>query len=417
MDNFKLFDYLDLALVKQESRDPKPSSVPAVWPSEASADRIDKSAFKIVGKCQRQSYLRMTGRPVSNQIDPMGAWKWVTGRMMEGTIVDLAKATSPSVYIANGVKHYVKEFYLPLELDLVVMDPRNKRGWIAECKTYDGYYAEKEIEVIGMPKLENLMQDCIYLLEAPTGKKMKEIIRTSIADRTRMDGLGLEHRNRIEANLEMMEAMDDGPMGAKLIYVSRGKCNRTEFDVSIAEDFDGSHYPVVNGQMYKIFTVESVYERYRTLQGYWFRARREAVRLLQEKGVNPPATLKLVLAPGDDRSREEGAEPLTPEQKLIEGAYIDALNRQTWILPDEFLPPAEYEWAYSAEKIEKMNSMGLLTKKAYDGWKKKKEKVGDWQCLYCPQKQFCVPKQNPNWTYQVADLGAVPTPLEGGMNG
>ncbi len=234
MSDFKLFDYLDPALVSQETKDARSSQVPAVWPSEASAERIDKTAQKIVGKCMRQAYLRMIGRPVSNKVDAIGAWKWVTGRMMETKIVDLAKGTKPSIYVADGVRFYVPEFYLPLELDLVVMDPVTKRGWISECKTYDGYYAEKEIENIGMPKLENLMQDCIYLLEAPTGAKMKEIIKASLEERAKLDQAGAKHRNRIEANLKALEEMSDGPMGAKLVYVSRGKCNRTEFDISIA---------------------------------------------------------------------------------------------------------------------------------------------------------------------------------------
>jgi hypothetical protein len=414
MGAFKLFDYLDPALVAQESRDPRPSQVPAVWPSEASAERIDKTVQKIVGKCMRQAYLRMIGRPVSNNVDAIGAWKWVTGRLMETQIVDLAKISKPSIYVANGVRFYVPEFYLPLELDLVVMDPDTKRGWISECKTYDGYYAEKEIESIGMPKLENLMQDCIYLLEAPTGAKMKEIIKASVIERDKLNAQGASHRNRIDANMEMLDQMSDGPMGAKLVYISRGKCNRTEFDISIAEDFDGSHYPVVNGQMYKIFTVESVYARYRQLQQYWFAARAEAVTRLNSRGIIPPPTLKLVLYPGETSQRDM-VRDLTPEERKAEATYLDQVAKETWSLGDEFLPPAEYEWAYTPEKIEKLIQISAISKKSYTDYKKKGTKIGDWQCLYCAHKQFCVPKQNPNWTYQVYDLDQVP--VEGDTDG
>jgi hypothetical protein len=402
MSGFQLFEYLDPAIVRQESRDPKPSTVPSVWPSEASATRIDQRFWLVVGKCMRQSYLRMLGRPVSDQVDAKGAWKWVTGREMEGIVVDLAQATDPNIYVANGVKHYVPDIYLPFELDLVVRDPLTNRAWIAECKTYDGYYAEKEIEVKGQPKLENLMQAAIYLLEVPTGKKMKEIIYKSLEDRQRLDSLGAKHRNRIDANLEAVDKLSDGPTGQKLIYISRGEVNRTEFTIEVQEDFDGSHYPVVNGQMLKIFTVESIYERYKMLQNHWFNARVEGVKRLAAKDINPPEGLSLVLAPGDGNGSR-----YSTDEDVKAKEYLDLLARETWKLGVEFLPPAEYQWAYTAEKIEQMWAAGELTKKAYEGWKKKGLKVGDWQCKYCAHKSFCVPLMNPLWAHEVYDQDLV----------
>lgn len=412
MSEFKLFDYLDQAICTQESRDPKPSSVPSVWPSEASALRIDQRFWPVVGKCMRQSYLRMIGRPIANQIDAWGAWKWVTGRVMEGVVVDLARASqelregaaSKGIYVANGVKHYVPDLYLPFELDLVVIDPLTGQPWIAECKTYDGYYAEKEIETLGMPKLENLMQVCIYLLEVPTGEKMREVIRISHEERQKLDATGVKHRNRIELDPEQVSRIADGPCGAKLLYVSRGKVNRTEFNIEIKEDYDGSHYPVVNGQMLKIFTVESIYQRYRELQGYWFRARTEGVKRLEAKGVLPPEGLTLVLSPGDVNVSRYASEEGSAQAKQ----YLDALARETWKLGVEFLPPAEYQWAYEPQKIEQMWAAGEITKKAYEAWKKGKERApGDWQCKYCPHKNFCVPIQNPNWAHEVYDPNLV----------
>lgn len=423
--SFEVFHYLDQAIVKQESRNPRPSRVPAVWPSEASAERLEQQFHKIVGKCMRQSYLRMIGRPIANQIDAWGAWKWVIGRVVEDVVVDLARvplselvetkedqgddsqqATQEiyrAVYVANGVRHYCRDLYLPLELDLVVRDPETNRAWICECKTYDGYYAAKEIETLGQPKLENLLQVLLYLLEIPTGAKLKQVINDSRAERERLDKLGAKHRNRIEVNQDNLDLVDEGPMGAKLLYVSRGEVNRTEFTISIEEDFDGSHYPVVNGQMLKIFTIESVYARFKDLQEYWFAARREGVRRLAEKNIQPPASLKLVLASGDDQIREESAEYIrpTPEQKAEEDAYIAALEQEVIRLNPEFLPPAEYQWAYPAEQIELMYAAGQLTKKAYEGWKKKGDKVGDWQCKYCAHKAYCIPLENPQWAHDV----------------
>jgi hypothetical protein len=403
---FQIFKYLDTALVKQESREPRSSSVPAVWPSEASAEKIDKSENKIVGSCHRKSYLRMIGWPVTNNVDAVGAWKWVTGRRMEEDIVSLAKASSPRVYVASGVRFYVPDLYLPLELDLVAMDPETNQGWICECKTYYGYLATSEIVKKGQPKLTNLLQDVIYLLEAPNGKRMKEIIRKSLEDRARLDAKGVPHRNRVECDLEALGRMSDGPIGAKLVYVDRGTCDRTEFDISVEEDFDGSHYPQVNGDTYKTFPVESVYSRYQELQGYWFRARQAGVDNLAARGVQAPATLRLVLKPGDDSQRDEDRQISSAELEA-ERAYLRQLDDEVLKLPDSFWPPAEFEWAYPQSKIERLYAAGSsrVSKTKYNKLQKKQiDRIGDWECYYCNYKNACVPKQNPNWTYMLYDI-------------
>jgi hypothetical protein len=77
MGTFNVFSYLDPALVKEEMGDPYASKSPAVWPSEASAERVDKTLFNIVGKCHRASFMRMMGFSVTNPADATGAWKWL----------------------------------------------------------------------------------------------------------------------------------------------------------------------------------------------------------------------------------------------------------------------------------------------------------------------------------------------------
>lgn len=295
---FKLFDYIDKTMISQESHDARASKTPSVWPSEASALRIDKTEGNIVGRCHRASFGRMVGWSITNQVDPVGAWRWVTGRLIEGYLTDIAKATDPKIFVANGVKHLVKDLQMALELDLVVIDPKTKKGWITECKTYYGYMAKKEIETEGRPKLENLMQASLYLLEIKTGAKLKEIIRQGLKDKEEKAG----YRNRIEADLEVVEQMDDGPLGCKLVYISRDECLRKEFNITIEEHFDGSFYPCVDGAMWQVFTVDSIYERYKTLQNYWYVARKTAVERLAAKGIHPPPTLKLVLGPEDSRT-------------------------------------------------------------------------------------------------------------------
>lgn len=411
MSDFKLFDLVDAALVAQEGREPKASRTPSVWPSEASADRIDKTQGLIVGTCHRKSFGRMVGWPITNQVDPVGAWRFVTGRSIETHLTFLAANTKPEIFCASGVRHYVKDIYLPFELDLVVRDPKSKRGWIVECKTIYGYMATSDIIKGGKPKLENLMQIALYLLEIKNGKKLKEIITAGLAERAAFEAAALAAgkepgptRNRIQANTEILSDLSDDPIGAKLVYITRDTCERKEFDITIEEDFDGSWYPAVDGMMWKTFTVESIYERYKTLQNYWFVARNEAERRLEVKGVFPPETLRLIKGRGDQPERDE---TLTKEQKDLEYTYLDRLEKETAGLPVQYWPPAEFQWAYTPDKIELLFQRQLIGKKKYDDWKKKKkgaDRIGDWQCLYCPFKKMCVPHQNPSWAYQLYDM-------------
>jgi hypothetical protein len=415
MSEFKVWDHVDATLVSQEGRDPKASRTPSVWPSEASADRIDKTEANIVGTCHRKSFGRMVGWPITNGVDPIGAWRFVTGRLIEGHLTGLAQAADPRIYVASGIRHYVEDIYLPFELDLVVKDPETNRGWIVECKTIYGYFAKKEIINEGKPKLEHIMQAALYLLEIKNGARMKELIFAGWTDRmsreAKLLAAGKEvtpGRNRIQmATVDFVNSMDDGCVGAKLCYISRDECDRKEFNITVEEDFDGSLYPVVDGMMWKTFTVESIYERYKTLQNYWFVARAEAERRLEAKGVLPPSTLRLVRGRGEQPPDRDETVTLTDVEKAAEQDYLIRLERETASLPVEFWPPAEYQWAFPNDKIEALYQKQLMGKKKYEDWKKKKkgaDRIGDWQCLYCPFKKMCVPHQNPNWAYQLYDM-------------
>lgn len=393
---FKIFDYLDKAIVDTESRDPKAAKIPSVWPSEASAIAIQSGESKIVGKCHRASYLRMTGAQISNQVDAIGAWRWVTGRLIETHLTDMAKASG--IFVANGVRTIVKDIFLPLEMDQIVIDPNTNDGWIIECKTYYGYMAKKDIEVSGQPKISNLMQVCLYLNEFPTGAKLKEVIRESVEAKAS----GTDPRNRVEVDNTALNQMNDGPLGAKLVYISRDECARKEFNITIEQDFDGNHYPVVDGQMYRMFSIESLYDRYKLLQKYWFQARAKAIEVLDAKGIHKPEGLNLVLKHGDPIDKKE----LTKDDL----DYLLTLEQEVRNLPDSYWPPAEYEWAYSDEKIEKLYSIGEVGKTKYNDWKKKKlgkDRIGSWNCSYCSYKRICIPKQNANYASHMYDIDSL----------
>lgn len=421
MSQFKLFDYLDKSIIDDESSTSRASKTPAVWPSEASAVRVDKSLFPIFGACQRKQIYRMIGWPRKQETQAESPWKWIIGRAVEDKLTDLARYQSATagienIYVANGVRLFIKDFYLPVEMDVIVRDPETSRGWVIECKTYDGYYAEKQIEKEERPKEENLIQACIYLLETQTGAKLKQLIKGSIAERAKLDAINeeklacgekvFEHRNRCEANLEMVEKLDDGPLGCKLVYIARGSLTRTEFDIEIMEDYDGFHYPVVNGMPYKIFTVESIYERFRTTQNYWFRMRQEGVDRLAERGILPPDTMRLVLSRDDVAASQTEDRHLSGAEWADEKNYLEQLEIAVRALPEEFFPRPEYEWSYSPERVEELFKGAVIGKTKHKEYKDGKiNRLGDWQCSYCPfAATGCIAKQRPELAYQVYDF-------------
>jgi hypothetical protein len=428
MSEFSIFSYLDPALVSTESSTVRASKTPAFWPSGASAERIDKSLFPIFGTCQRKEVYRMIGWPMSaGSTSAESAWKWVVGRAVEEKLTDLTKVQSSKtglehIFIANGVRLYISEFYLPIEIDLIVRDPKTNKGWVIECKTYDGYYKEKQIEKEKKPSEENLIQACIYIWETQNGAKLKSLIKESLAEKVLLDkkqeeslGTGkiFTHRNRCEADLEKLELLNDGPLGCKLVYISRGALTRTEFDIEIMQDMDGFHYPMVNGMPYKLFTIESIYDRFRTGQNYWFRMRQEAVERLSKKGVNPPDSVQLVLNRGDISASQTTTRELSKEEWSAEKSYYDQLEAEVRSLPEEFFPAPEYEWSYSKDRVEELYKAKSLSKKAYENFTKTGERVGDWHCSFCPYaKMGCVAKQRPELNYIAYDFANIPEDLE-----
>lgn len=425
MGEFRIFEHLDPALIKREIGEARASKSPAVWPSEASALRVDQSLFKLVGKCHLAAFYRMIGMPITNPADAISAWKWIIGRAVEAELTNQAKTAG--VYVAEGVKIWVPDIALSMELDIVTLDPESGNTaqgipfdpWIVEAKSFAGYFASKEIINEGRPKLENLMQISMYLLEVRNGRRLKEMIKATLANRAELDakraalaakGIVFEHRNRCQVDLANLELMSDGPVKGKLVYVDRAEADRKEFTIEIFEDFDGSHYPMVDGVPFKVFTLESIYTRYKTLQNYWYAARAEAVRRLAAQKIKSPKTLALVLAPEDV---SENMEPrvLTEAQKQAEAAYLDQLEAMVRSLPvEEFFPRPEYEWSYTPERIEVLRQAEQIGKTKYNDYKKGKvQRIGDWQCAYCSYRDHCLKRQKPELGYQIDDLMALLT--------
>ncbi len=77
------------------------SKSPAVWPSEASAIRVDTTLFVIVGRCHRAAYERMMGFSITHSADATSAWRWVMGRQIESNLTE--QASLASIYAACGI--------------------------------------------------------------------------------------------------------------------------------------------------------------------------------------------------------------------------------------------------------------------------------------------------------------------------
>lgn len=127
----------------------------------------------------------------------------------------------------------------------------------------------------------------------------------------------------------------------KLFYKARDSDGRQDFDVELKKVDEGKTRVVVNGVVDYRFFVEDILDRYKLLD------------------------------------------------QLIKEARI---------------PPNDFELVWSPEKIEKLNSLGEISKTKYTDWQKKKkgkERIGDYMCnpTYCPYSKVCwTSRGNPNIT-------------------
>jgi hypothetical protein len=427
--SFQFFDFIDPTLVDEESFDSYAVKTPAVWPSDASAVAIDKTVAGIVGKCHLASYFRMIGQPTFDTVDAVGAMRFRLGRMVEEDFGALSKLSKPPIFVGSGIRCYIPEIGLSFELDLIVKDPVTHQGVIGEVKSYYGYYSGKSIQKDNKPKEANLLQACVYLAEIQTGKRLKELIRKCQQNKVRAEAAAAADpknqflrdqadRYRIVIDEEMLAKMSDGPLAAKLLYVARDEGHRKEFDISFDEHLDGFHYPLVNNVLQTdLFTLESVYERWSILQDYWLSSRREAVARLARKGIHCPAHVNMVLdreALLAEAARREQEDTRSFEQKKEEREYLKLVAEEVRNLPKEFFPPAEYEFRYSDEKIERLYKAGEIGEGKYKKWsafkrgtqrKPKTIIIGDWGCSYCNHRRSCIGKfQAVDMAHLVNDL-------------
>jgi hypothetical protein len=327
----------------------------------------------------------MTGQPITNPMDATGCQIVRLGKAVEKDVFE--QAIAANICVASGVKVWVEDVKLAFELDGVLLDKDTQQGLIAEIKSFDGYFASKRIVKEGKPKLEHMLQLVVYLNELRTGARMKDAIEICAKEARDNPEAAARHRNRIQVYQPQLDLMGNGELGGKLLYVDRTGRNRREFDIGIYMDTDGLHYPSVDGIPWKVFTIENIYQRYKTLQDAWQRAIDEAERRLMLRGVQPPLLVADNEGNLDEASKKAGAD------------FWEAVRLEIAELPAGYMPPAEYQYKYTAEKVEDLKGKGLITDKKYKEWEAKHKIIGAWQCRYCRYKAPCVAMEYPELRY------------------
>jgi hypothetical protein len=252
-----------------------------------------------------------------------------------------------------------------------------------------------------------VLQATIYLNEFFSGQRLKDVIfacweRKQFLEKrvaeleANGEGGSREHftlkkeleRNRVEVNFENFHFAEEGPIAVKMLYETRDDCRTREFEISIFEDpEDGLHYPMIDGQPVKLFTLESVYERFEILQHRYYDRNVQHVKdELLEAGIEEP-----------------GAESESREIR----AYYDEVFRRVRALPVSFWPPAEYQFRYSEDKVKLLGAAGIISKTEFKKWTKKLKgwkHPGAWQCRYCSFLRKCMTVEYPDLVHLVADV-------------
>lgn len=196
------------------------------WPSEASARFTNQfNETEVVGKCQRATFYRLKGLTPTNPPTGRSQVIFMLGNTVEDQLVEMWKQMG--IWENNSVRFEDRSKNLSGEFDAILREGNRKYG--VECKSFYGYYANKQIMghwsgrgankrfVKGAPKVEHLMQAATY------------------ADQT---------RGRLE--------------GFKIFYASRDNNEFKEFNVIVSES--GTIF--VNGTAENRFTINDVYARY-----------------------------------------------------------------------------------------------------------------------------------------------------------
>jgi len=265
---------------------------PHLYPSEASVEvpQPDGST-KIIGGCHRAAWLRMTGVAKTNPSDAFGLRVMGVGIQVENWLQSEWKGMG--ILVASNKKFYWAEHNISGELDAVLTEPDTGIMYGVEVKSFYGYYAGKQIlgnkSQKGEPKETQLLQTLVY---------------------------AYYFKDRLPY--------------FRMFYMERGDGQVKEFIISVKE-VGGVWYPVIDGQLQSLYSMDDVIERYQMLNEY----------------VN-----------------------------------------------NENLPPRDYDKIWTNARVEMEREHDNIGKTRYAKWQKDKKKypIGDWNCQYCNYKEFCYEK-------------------------
>jgi hypothetical protein len=288
--DFDLFDFLDKHVTRLRFR-PNVSNT-HLYPSEASVQYYDECGdLTTVGGCLRASYFRVVGGFEKLSNDAKSEWTFKLGKAVEEVLVK--QVIESGIWVDNNVKFYNEEYNISGEIDLLIAEPPT--GVIVPCeiKSAHGYFAKRDIfgntRVKGHPKFNQLCQLLVYLYEF----------------------------------------RDQFPYG-RMVYFFRDDMARKSFKISLHQEGE-IIYPVIDGEVFKLFTINDILARYKQVQDY--------------------------------------------------------INRGV-------VPPADYELQYPDAKIHDFASKekGKISKSKYEKWQKGQIKyLGNWECSYCKWKGVCYP--------------------------
>jgi len=296
MTDFNFFDFLDNHVTRLRFEPDR--NMKTLYPSEASVQYHDKHGDLVTtGGCLRASYFRVTGDFEKIGHSAYTQWIFAMGNAVEQILVQQAKEAG--IWVDNNVKFYDKETNISGEIDLIISEPPTGVITIAEIKSFYGYYAGRELfgnkTIKAQPRYYQMLQLLVYL----------SIFK------------------------------DQFPYG-RMAYMARDDIRRKSFKIGIHQEGENG-YPVIDGEVLRLFTVNDIMDRYKKLQG-----------------------------------------------------YIDRKE----------VPPADYELQYSDAKIndfrpKKLGGKDKISKTKYEAWQKGKlkphEYVGDFQCGYCSYRKICHP--------------------------
>lgn len=234
------------------------------WPSMA---RIETKVYdslgipetKVIGNCLRRNYYHCTGEEESSELSPRVALAADIGNLVEdlfGQRVGDLKNFQRIFPDINGNKLRYRKAGISGEADLVLKYLPTKELFGVEMKTYDGFWAAKEL--MGYQKAKEIFGSASAYVRKYLDDKRRIINPEFIAPGRPKES------HLLQTLLYLEEFKKSGIKLWKIIYIGRDKAPRVEFDVSLKE-IDKKHYAVVNGELYKDYCVEEIFNSFNKL--------------------------------------------------------------------------------------------------------------------------------------------------------